>query len=150
MKPQTQKLLSLRTNSLFVEVKPLKYRAGKPNMCFQNASIYEATRDGYEVVSGWMIGDLTKNFGAICVPHYWLKHLESDEYFDPTPRAVGDEQNYEYIVDMDIYKHVTRTSYIPPPVVIREDGSIQARLGMNRYINLNKIEILELYMLVRD
>lgn len=149
MKEATDKLLSLRPTSTHVEVKPKKYKAGKPNLCFQNAAIYAATRDGYEIVSGWMIGDYVSGFGTILVPHYWLLHESSGEYFDTTPRASGDVQNYEYVVDMEIYRHVTQTSYIPPSVVLRENGAIQARIDMGKFVDLKNIDIPQLFNLVR-
>ena len=150
MKNATALLLALRPSASVVEVKPKKYKAGKENLCFQNAAIFAATREGYELVSGWMVGDTEPGFGTILVPHYWVIHITSGEYFDTTPRAAGDDQNYEYVVDMDIYKYVTQTSYIPPAVILREDGSIQARMKTRHYVDLQRIDILELYKLVRN
>ena len=82
--------------------------------------------------------------------HYWFIHTPSGNYFDTSPTAVEDIQEYEYVKDMDIYRHVTRTSYVPPPVILREDGNLQVRLNETQFIDVNSIDIEHLYSLVRD
>jgi hypothetical protein len=150
MKEATKLLLSLRENSKFVEVQPKKYRGAKLNKCFQNAAFFSADKKEYSIVSGWLVGDHFESTGTVFVPHYWLEHTPSNVYYDTSPTALNDTQFYDYILDMDIYKHLTQTSYVPPPVVVRENGSLQARLNDGRFIGIEKIDVLELYQLVRN
>ena len=118
-------------------------------MCFQNAATYSANKNEYSIVSGWKVGDFFASVGTILVPHYWLIHDETGIYYDTSPNHPDDNQNYEYVVDMDIYKNVTRTSYIPPAVLVTEGGLLQARLGEKRFYEIDKIDVVELYSLVR-
>ena len=150
MKDATKLLLSLRKNSKLVQVEPKKYRGGKPNKCFQNSAFFSADKKEYQIVSGWLVGDYFKEVGTMFIPHYWVEHVPDGVYFDTTPKDPNQTQEFEYVLDMDIYKHLTQTSYIPPPVIVRDNGSLQARLEDGRCVNIKKIDVLELYKLIRN
>ena len=149
MKEATKILLSLRPNSEFIEAQPKKYRGAKLNKCFNNAALYSASNKEYSIVSGWLVGDNFHQLGTVFVPHYWLIHIPSGNYFDTSPTAIEDIQEYEYVKDMDIYRYLTRTSYVPPPVILREDGNLQVRISETQFLDVNSIDIEHLYSLVR-
>jgi hypothetical protein len=149
MKEATKILLSLRPNSEFVQAQPKKQRGAKLNKCFNNAALFSANNKEYSVVSGWLVGDNFHQLGTVFVPHYWLIHTPSGSYFDTSPTAIEDIQDYEYVKDMDIYRYLNRTSYVPPPVILREDGSLQVRLSESHFVDVTSIDIEHLYSLVR-
>ena len=150
MKPSTSLLISLRDKSKLVDVKKKKWRRGKANRCFQNAAFFSADRKGFEIVSGWLVGDNFEGLGTVFLPHYWVLHTPSGEYFDTTPTAEEDIQLYEYVLDMDIYLNLTRTSYVPPPVRLRESGILQVRLSETQFVDIETIDIKHLYSLIRS
>lgn len=150
MKDATEILLSLRPNSEFVQAQPKKYRGAKLNKCFNNAAFFSANNKEYSIVSGWLVGDNFHQLGTIFVPHYWLIHTPSGNYFDTSPTAIEDIQEYEYVKDMDIFRHVTRTSYVPPPVILKEDGKLQVRLSESQFVDVKCIDIEHLFSLVRN
>jgi len=150
MKPSTSLLISLRDKSKLVDVKKKKWRGGKANKCFQNAAFFSADRKEYEIVSGWLVGDHFESLGTVFVPHYWVLHTPSGEYFDTSPTAEEDIQLYEYVLDMDIYLNLTQTSYVPPPVILRESGLLQVRLSETQLIDIETIDIRHLYSLIRN
>jgi len=150
MKEATKILLSLRPNSEFVHAQAKKQRSAKLNKCFNNAALFSANNKEYSIVSGWLIGDNFHQLGTVFIPHYWLIHTPSGNYFDTSPTAIKDIQEYEYVKDMDIYRQVTRTSYVPPPVILREDGKLQVRLSETHLVDVNSIDIEHLFSLVRN
>jgi len=150
MKRSTETLLSLRDNSKLVEVKKKKWRGGKLNKCFQNAAFFSADKKDYEIVSGWLVGDNFENLGVAFIPHYWVLHTPSNEYFDTSPTAEEDIQLYDYVLDMDIYLNLTQTSYVPPSVILRESGLLQARLSETKFVDIDTIDVSHLYSLKKD
>ena len=150
MKPSTSLLLSLRHNSKLVDVKKKKWRGGKLNRCFQNAAFFSADKKDYEIVSGWLVGDNFQGVGTVFIPHYWVLHTPSGEYFDTSPMAGEDIQLYEYVLDMDIYLNLTQISYVPPPVILRESGRLQVRISETQLVDIETIDIRHLYSLIRN
>jgi hypothetical protein len=150
MKAATKLLLSLRQNAEHVDVLHKKYRAAKINRCFQNSAFYSAANKDYEVVSGWLVGDDYLDLGTVFVPHYFLKHKQSAIYYDTSPTAPDDIQSYEYVLDMDIYRYANRTSYVPPPVIVRKNGLLEVRVAESNFVSVSEIDIQNLYALVRN
>ena len=149
MKKATNLLLSLRKNAELVLVESLNYKAAKSNKCFQNAAYFCESRNGFAIVSGWLVGDDFGSKGTVLIPHYWVKEIEKNKYFDTTPKNKEDTQSYEYVLDLDIFRYGTATSYLPPPVFIFPDNKLKVRLNQNNYIPLNGIDVEELYSLRR-
>jgi hypothetical protein len=149
MKEATRLLLSHRSDSKLVDVAPKKYRGGKINKCFQNTAIFTASRKEYSVVSGWLVGDDFGSYGTVLIPHYWVYHSQSDLYFDVTPFSPIDNQKYEYVIDMEIYFQANQTSYLPPPVIVYSDGSLFTRLTESIKIQIDTIDVQQLYDLDR-
>ena len=149
MKAATKLLLKLRKNAEHVVVSHKKYRAAKLNKCFQNAAFYSAANKEFEIVSGWLVGDDYLDLGTVFVPHYFLKHKPSGVYYDTSPTAPDDIQCYEYVLDMDIYKLANRTSYVPPPVIVRENGLLEVRVAAAEFVSVKEIDIEHLYSLIR-
>jgi hypothetical protein len=149
MKAATKLLLKLRKNAEYVVVSHKKYRAAKLNKCFQNSAFFSAANKEFEVVSGWLVGDDYLDLGTVFVPHYFLKHKPSGIYYDTSPTAPDDIQSYEYVLDMDIYRYANRTSYVPPPVIVRENGLLEVRVAATEFVNVEEIDVEHLYSLVR-
>ena len=149
MKDATKLLLSLRPDSELIEARPKKYRGAKLNKCFQNAAHFSANKKEYSIVSGWLVGDKFDRVGTIFVPHYWLFHAPTGAYFDTSPTAIHDIQDFDYVKDMDIMKFLTRTSYIPPPVLLRPDGRLKVRISESNLVDIDHIDVQYLYSLVR-
>ena len=150
MKAATKLLLKLRKNAEHVVVSHKKYRAAKLNKCFQNAAFYSAANKEVEIVSGWLVGDDYLDLGTVFVPHYWLRHKPTAFYYDTSPSATEDIQNYEYVLDMDIYRFANQTSYVPPPVIVRENGLFEVRVADSNFVSIKSIDVENLYSLVRD
>jgi hypothetical protein len=150
MKAATKFLLTLRENAEHVVVLHKKYRAAKVNRCFQNAAFFSAANKEFKVVSGWLVGDDYLDSGIVFVPHYFLIHKPSGIYYDTSPTAPDDIQNYEYVLDMDIYRFASRTSYVPPPVILRKNGLLEVRIAESNFVSVPEIDIEKLYALVRN
>lgn len=150
MKDTTKKLLSLRANTKLVQVEPKKFRGAKLNKCFQNAAFYCAANKEYSIISGWLVGDNFDRLGTVLVPHYWLIHEPSGFYYDTSPSSPADIQEYEYVIDMEIYFKANEKSYVPPPVFLKQDGSLCTRLQNGVIVTLETIDIQKLYDLVRN
>jgi hypothetical protein len=149
MKAATKLLLTLREKAEHVVVLHKKYRAAKLNKCFQNAAFYSAANKDFEVVSGWLVGDNYLDLGTVFVPHYWLRHKTANVYYDTSPSAPNDIQNYEYVLDMDIYRFANQKSYVPPPVIVRANGLLEVRVDDSNFVSIKSINVENLYSLVR-
>ena len=50
---------------------------------------------------------------------------------------------------MDIYRFANQTSYVPPPVIVRENGVLEVRVAASKFVSVKEIHVEHLYSLVR-
>ena len=146
MKRATREFLKHRAKAKFVSVKRIGIDGTSPNDCYRNACLMaDANETELLVTCGWIVGDFLAERGTAIIPHYWVLNEKTGEQFDPTPRAVSDIQNYDYVKDGDIMLFGNARAILPVPLRLLPNGIFQARLGENEFLDLEEINVEQLY-----
>lgn len=152
MKRATEHLLcyvkKANTNAFPIIVKPLHFADAKPNHCFENAMKFLDQNESWVLRSGWIIGDDFGEHGTPVLPHYWVFNPANKNDYDVTP--LGNDQTFEYVLDLEIARHMDmkRKLSAPVPLKIDPNGVLSARTGVNCFIELSEIDYAALYDLV--
>lgn len=148
MKKATRLFLKKHPNAKKVDVTKVHVAGCIPNHCYQNSCLLEEKdSDNLIVLSGWIIGDYVKEQGTAAIPHYWVVDKNTHQHFDPTPSGPYDSGHYEYLLDADIFNYVGRSSILPPPILIKPDGTLKARLSNGTFIEIESVDVKHLYQL---
>ncbi|MDE2056603.1 MAG: hypothetical protein KGI88_05150 [Betaproteobacteria bacterium] len=147
MKKATRFFLKVRPNTILRTVLPIKIDGALPKHCWQNSSNFANDNSGFNVISGWIIGDFFGDKGTAIIPHYWVENRETFTHYDPTPHDGGYAQTYEYVEDLEIFEHGTSENYIPAALNMTKDGILKAVTNNGYLIELESFSIKRLYQI---
>ena len=148
MKPSSEVFLRQRPGCTAVRVTPRKLHGAVSKQCFQNCfALCNAKPQRYTLRSGWLVGDDLGALGTIFIPHYWVFNSKTDKHLDPTPRAPGDVQDYEYLLDMDILRQITPAHVLPVPLRLNADQRFEAIVPQGVGPVLESMDIAYLFTL---
>jgi hypothetical protein len=148
MKRATREFLKHRPRATFISVKSITIEGTSPNDCYKNACLMaDANEADLLVTGGWIVGDFFADRGTAIIPHYWVYNEKTRENFDPTPQIPIHKQNYDYVNDGDIMGFGNPRAILPVPLRLLPNGTFQARTGVDQYLDLQKIDVAELYRL---
>ena len=130
-----------------VKVQRLALDYTKPNECFDNAMKFLDRNDEYYLRSGWLVGEYWGASGTGIMPHYWVYDAKTQTHYDVTP--IEDKQTYEYILDTNIVDSVSDELKIAIPVSVKlySDGRLSARVGVGKYLKLERLVYSDLFEL---
>jgi hypothetical protein len=135
------------SDATLVKVQRLALDYTKPNECFQNANKFLDRNEEFYLRSGWLVGEYWGESGTAIMPHYWVYDAKTNSDYDVTP--IDDGQTYEYILDTNIVDSVSDELKITVPVAVKlySDGQLSARVGVGKYVKLNRFVYSELFEL---
>lgn len=145
---KVSRLLCERKETLrHVSVGYLKFDGAKPNHCLENAISYADKHPGQAVVvSGWLVGDFLKDKGTAIIPHYWIYSKTDNAYYDTTPKNLLDGQDYDYLIDREIFQNEFSDSHMPVPLNMTADGALFAVTSKGN-VPIADLDIKKLYQL---
>jgi hypothetical protein len=152
MRKATRFLLRYRPNAKHILVEKVVVEGAKENHCYQNAVKLANTNEAdLMVVSGWLVGDFFGERGTAIIPHYFVFNAKTKKYYDPTPSNKNEKQTFDYVEDVEIILNANKNSILPLSLKITAEGLVKARSSDGtHYIDLDKIEVAELYELRKD
>lgn len=106
MKRAVRKLLSVRPNSMFVNVRAYDTNYAEMGKCRQNSYntvVNDPSR--YEFVTGWVVHKTEHDF-TVVHGHWWNYDTVTQQHIDSSQKFFNTEVSY--VVDMDIGKILTK------------------------------------------
>lgn len=130
-----------------VKVQALMLDYTKPKECFDNAMKFLDRNEEYYLQSGWLVGEYWGASGTAIMPHYWVYDAKAQYHYDVTP--IEDEQTYEYVLDTNILGGISEELKVAVPVSVKlySNGQLSARVGVGKYLKLNRLVYSDLFKL---
>ncbi|MBU3738071.1 MAG: hypothetical protein FGM55_03850 [Rhodoferax sp.] len=148
MKPASARFLRQRPDCRVVEVARLQVAWAAPNACVGNSALLQAMDpEVWSVQAGWMVGDDFGELGTVFVPHYWVVDTRTGQAADPTPRAAGDHQAYDYLLDPEMLRYASRDHPLPAPFWLDAQGDFVVMVHGGRFERLMALSTAYLYTL---
>ena len=126
-----------------VIVKPIFTPDAQKCRCFENSLKFIRENKSFLIVSGWIVGEYSPEFGTEIMPHYWVRHEISGQHFDPTPFESAVQG--DYVPDMRILDDAKPGCTMPAPMILNPRGIFYAAHEDMSYTKMNGVDYDFLY-----